>query len=172
MPCARPAARASLPNTCSGSVACAARPALQALDTQLRPDDVLVVWRLDRLGRNLSDLLGFVTALEARGVQFVSLTEQMDTSTPMGQLVFQLCGALAEYERSLLRERVRAGLKAARARGGRKRVLEGPKLARAAAFMRAGQVPVTEIARIVGVSRQTLYQHLYPDGTRRQPDSS
>ena len=89
-------------------MACADRPELQWLR-----GDVLVVWRLDRLGRTLRDLLAFVGVLEAQGVQFVSLTEQKDTTTPMGKLVFQMFGALAEYEQGLIREGVLARAAAA-----------------------------------------------------------
>lgn len=158
-------------DTCSGSVACADRPELQRLCDQLRPDDVLVVWRLDRLGRNLQDLLGFVNDLEAQDIQFVSLTEQMDTTSPMGKLVFQMFGALAEYERSLIRERIHAGLKAARARGrkgGRKRKVDANMLQRASALMASGTISVSEICRILGITRTTLYRYLKPDGTPRQ----
>lgn len=117
--------------TCSGSEACADRPELQRLCKQMLRDDVLVVWRLDRLGRNLKDVLGLVNVREAQGLQFVSLTEQMDTATMMGRLVFQMFGASAEYERVLIREQPLAGAAAARARGchgGRPRVMTDGKL--------------------------------------------
>jgi len=94
------------------------RPALDALLDQLRPGDTVVVWRLDRLGRSLRHLLEVVSELERRGVAFQSLTEVIDTSTPGGKLVFHLFGALAEFERELIRERTMAGLAAARAAGG------------------------------------------------------
>ncbi len=158
-------------DTCSSSVACADRPELQALCRQLCPDDVLVVWRLDRLGRNLKDLLGFVNELKARGVQFIALTEQMDTTTPRGQLVFHIFEALAEYERSLIRERINAGLKAARARGrkgGRKRKVDANMLQRASTMMASGTFSVSEICRVLGITRTTFYRHLKPDGTPRQ----
>src|SRR5436305_65296 len=103
-----------------------ARPGLaQALDF-LRPSDVLVVWRLDRLGRTLRYLIELMNRLNERGVGFQSLTEQIDTTTPGGKLVFHIFGALAEFERDLILERTKAGLAAARARGrlgGRKRIL-------------------------------------------------
>ncbi len=91
------------------------RPALDALLDQARPGDAVVVWRLDRLGRSLRHLIETVADLERRSVAFVSLTEQIDTSTPGGKLVFHLFGALAEFERDLIRERTLAGLAAARA---------------------------------------------------------
>ena len=83
----------------------------------LKAGDTLVVWKLDRLGRSLTNLLAIITDLKNRGVAFRSLTEQMDTSTPHGELLFSLFGALAQYERALTRERVMAGLVAARRRG-------------------------------------------------------
>ena len=95
------------------------RPALDELLEQARPGDTVVVWRLDRLGRSLRHLLETVTELERRGVAFISVTENIDTSTPGGRLVFHLFGALAEFERDLIRERTQAGLAAARARGRR-----------------------------------------------------
>ena len=119
-------------------MACADRPELQRLREQMRGDDVLVVWRLDRLGRNLKDLLGFVNDLEVQGVQFVSLTEQMDTTTPTGRLVFQIFGALAEYGRGPIRERALAGAAAARARGrlgGQPGVMTAEKLQTAQILM-------------------------------------
>jgi DNA invertase Pin-like site-specific DNA recombinase len=102
------------------------RPGLkQALD-QLRAGDTLVVWRLDRLGRSLQELIGLINGIRAKGADFKSLTENMDTNTSGGKLVFHFFGALAEYERSIIRERTNAGLQAARARG---RLGGRPKLA-------------------------------------------
>src|SRR5918997_3263976 len=95
------------------------RPGLEACLAFLKAGDVLVVWKLDRLGRSLSHLLAIVADLKARGVAFRSLTEQMDTTTPHGELLFSIFGALAQYERALIRERVTAGLAAARRRGRR-----------------------------------------------------
>lgn len=158
-------------DTCSGSVPGTNRPGLQKALAYVRPDDVLVVWRLDRLGRSLSDLVAQVTTLQHSNIGFRSLQENIDTTSATGTLVCHLFAALAEFERDLIRERVQAGLQAARARGrkgGRPPVLEGRRLARAAELMRQGYVPVSEIARIVGVSRSTLYRHLRPDGTPRR----
>ena len=154
-------------DTCSGPVACADRPALQQLRGQMCPGDTLAVWRLDRLGRNLQDLIGFVDGLKNDDVQFVSLTEQMDTSTHMGRLIFQIFGALAEYERALIQERAAA----ARARGrpgGRPRVLTPEKLSTAQTLMRDPSISVSQVCRTVGGSRRTLYRHLTPDGSLRQ----
>jgi DNA invertase Pin-like site-specific DNA recombinase len=93
------------------------RPGLKACLAYLRPGDILVVWKLDRLGRSLPHLLAIMAELRARGIAFRSLTEQMDTATPHGELLFSIFGALAQYERALARERVIAGLAAARRRG-------------------------------------------------------
>ena len=137
--------------------------------------DTLVVWRLDRLGRGLKHLIESIDELHAREVGFRSLTEAIDTTTPAGRVQFHIFGALAEFEREIIRERTRAGLAAARARGrlggGRRRcVLE--KLA-AAEAMRARQHPMRDIAAALDVSRATLYRHLAAsDGSnspRRRP---
>ena len=160
---------------CSGATPTAQRPGLQQALAYARPADTLVVWRLDRLGRNLKDLVQQVTGLQARGVHFVSLQERLDTTSAAGKLIFHLFASLAEFERDLIRERVQAGLQAARARGrkgGRPQVLVGAKRARAAQLMAAGQLPVREIARIVGVDRSTLYRHLHPDGTPRPRENA
>src|ERR671915_2547182 len=108
----------------------AERPVLQEVLGYLRSGDTLVVWRLDRLGRSLRHLIETVAALAERGIGFKSLTEQIDTTTSGGKLVFHVFGALAEFERDLLRERTHAGLAAARARGptgGRPKKLADPK---------------------------------------------
>src|SRR5919108_639860 len=99
----------------------AERPGLQAALSHLREGDTLVVWRLDRLGRSLKHLIETVTMLKERGVAFKSMTENIDTSTATGNLVFQIFGALAEFERNLIKERTMAGLQAARARGQKRR---------------------------------------------------
>jgi DNA invertase Pin-like site-specific DNA recombinase len=127
----------------------------------LREGDTLTVWRLDRLGRNLADLVRIVNDLKARGVGFASLTESIDTTTPAGTLVFHLFASLAEFERNLIRERTMAGLKAARARGkssGRPSKLTGKNLALAKSLMADRTNDVTEIAKRFEVSRTTLYR--------------
>ena len=139
------------------------RPALDALLEQLRPGDTVVVWRLDRLGRSLRHLIETVGGLEARGVAFQSLTESIDTSTPGGKLIFHVFGALAEFERDLIRERTMAGLAAARARGrrgGRPTVWTPEKVATARQLHRDGQHDVAAIARVLGVSRASVYRAL------------
>jgi len=127
----------------------------------LREGDSLTVWRLDRLGRNLADLVRIVNDLEAQGIGFSSLTESIDTTTPAGKLVFHVFAALAEFERNLIRERTMAGLKAARARGkssGRPSKLTGKNLALAKSLMGNRLNKVDDIAERFGVSRATLYR--------------
>jgi DNA invertase Pin-like site-specific DNA recombinase len=149
----------------SGSLA--ERPQLNAALDYLRPGDTLVVWRLDRLGRSLRHLVDTVMGLQERGVGFRSIRESIDTTTPGGRLVFHLFAALSEFERDLIQERTHAGLAAARARGrvgGRKPVLTPEKAAAARKMYDAGEMPISEIARVLGVSRATLYRHLSATG--------
>lgn len=151
-------------DTASGAKA--ERPGLAAALDFLRAGDTLVVWRLDRLGRSLQHLIQTLIALEQRGVGFKSLTEQIDTTTPGGKLVFHIFGALAEFERDLIRERTHAGLAAARARGrkgGHPRVaaFANPKnLALAQTLYADKQTPIDDICRQFGISRPTLYRYL------------
>ncbi len=151
-----------LEETASGAKA--DRPVLQEALAYARAGDTLVVWRLDRLGRSLPHLIETVAALAARGIGFKSLTEQIDTTTPGGKLVFHVFGALAEFERDLTRERTHAGLAAARARGrtgGRPKKLADPKrLALARALYHGGQTDVATICATLGISRATLYRAL------------
>ncbi len=139
------------------------RPGLAQALEYVRGGDTLVVWRLDRLGRSLSHLIQTTTALEQRGVGFKSLQEGIDTTTSGGKLVFHIFGALAEFERSLIRERTNAGLKAARARGrngGRPKKLDARKLAVAESLLKDPKLTVAEVAEQVGVARSTLYTYL------------
>lgn len=138
------------------------RPELLAALHFVRKGDLLVVWKLDRLARSLSQLLATSELLEQKGVGLVSLTEQIDTSTPGGKLVFQVFGALAEFERSLLRERTQAGLVAAKAagrKGGRPSALPPEKRSAAAALLQSDDLTVLEVAAMLGVSDSTLYRH-------------
>jgi len=149
--------------TDKASGALADRPELAQVLDHLRPGDTLVVWRLDRLGRSLRDLIDRVAELEQRGVGFRSLKEGIDTTTAAGRLVFHIFGALAEFERDLLRERTQAGLQAARARGrtgGRPTVMTPHKLRAAKELLAAEELSLDEIAETVGVSRRTLGRHL------------
>jgi DNA invertase Pin-like site-specific DNA recombinase len=139
------------------------RPELDHCCKALRTGDVLVVWRLDRLGRSLPDLVRVVGDLEQRGVQFESLTEKIETVSAAGRLVFHVFAALAEFERNLIRERTLAGLAAARARGrsgGRKPKLSPRDVKALRAMWKDKTIPVTDIAKRFGVSRTTLYKHL------------
>lgn len=147
----------------SGAVA--DRPGLAAAIEHLRSGDVLVVWRLDRLGRSLKNLIEVVALLEARGIGLRSLQENLDTTTSGGKLVFHIFCSLAEFERSLIRERTRAGLEAARSRGrrgGRPRRMDAKKIATARAMQASGDVPIAEICRVLGVSRATFYRYVKP----------
>ncbi len=139
------------------------RPGLTSALDCARHGDSLLVWRLDRLGRSLRHLIDVVRDLQGRGVALVSLTEQIDTSTPGGRLIFHVFGALAEFERDLIRERTLAGLAAARARGrtgGRPTVWTEDKISTARAMRASGDYDVTSIAKVLGVSRASVYRAL------------
>lgn len=154
------------------SGATTARPQLSAALDFLRDGDVLAVWRIDRLGRSVADLVSLVGDLEARGVQFRSLTEAIDTTTPGGELVFHIFAALAQMERRLISERTRAGLNAARARGrvgGRPTVMTPQKLAAAQSLRATTEMTLTQIAAQLGISRTTLVTHLAAQRGGQQP---
>ncbi|EIU2893481.1 recombinase family protein [Pseudomonas aeruginosa] len=139
------------------------RPELGHCLTALRSGDTLVVWRLDRLGRSLPDLVGIVSSLEREGVAFESMTERIETTSAAGKLIFHVFAALAEFERNLIRERTRAGLAAARARGrngGRKPALDDRQVREIRALLRDPEIQVTDVARRYGVSRTTLYRYV------------
>lgn len=134
------------------------RVGLQHCLAFLRPGDCLVVWKLDRLGRSLVHLLTIIEDLKQRGIAFRSLTEQMDTTTPHGELLFSIFGALAQFERALTRERVIAGLAAAKRRGrrgGRPRAIDDEKLQQMIAALEAGASKAS-VCRSFGVARSTL----------------
>lgn len=140
----------------------AERPGLAEVLGHVRRGDTLVVWKLDRLGRSMAHLIETVRKLDAKGVGFRSLTEGVDTTTPGGTLVFHIFGALAQFERDLIRERTSAGLRAAEARGrkgGRRPVVTPDKLARARTHLAAG-LTVREAAARVKVSKTALYKAL------------
>src|SRR4051795_10853754 len=129
----------------------------------LRPGDTLVVWKLDRLGRSLKHLIETVTALQTRKIGFRSLQESIDTTTSGGKLIFHVFGALAEFERDLIRERTQAGLQSARARGrqgGRPRSLDATKLAQARSLHKDPANTIAAICATLGISRATFYRHL------------
>ena len=134
------------------------RPGLDQALATIGPGDVLVVWRLDRLARSLRQLIHTVEDLEAKGIGLKSITEAIDTSTAGGRLVFHIFGSIAEFERALIRERTRAGLIAAKARGragGRPAKLIGERLEHARNLLNAGS-SVSAVARSMGVSRSTV----------------
>lgn len=149
--------------TDKASGASADRPELESALSYLREGDVLAVWRLDRLGRSLKHLVEVVADLETKGIGFRSLNESIDTTTAQGKLILHIFAALAEFERDLIRERTKSGLAAARARGrkgGRKPSLSPKKIQVARQMYAQGDSTVAEIAKVLGVSRATIYRHL------------
>lgn len=139
------------------------RPELAQAMKALRVGDTLVVWRLDRLGRSLPDLIATVNELAGRGVAFESVTEAIDTTTASGKLVFNIFASLADFERHLIGERTRAGLAAGRARGrmgGRPPALTSRQLREARLLLTDPEATVTAVAERYGVSRTTLYKGL------------
>src|ERR1039458_4179957 len=136
------------------------RPALLRCLRKLEHGDTLIVWKLDRLGRSLRDLITMLDDLKHRGVKFRSLTEAIDTETPTGRAMWQMIGVLAELERSLISERTRAGVKAAQRRGvkfGRKRKLTTQQIIRARKLIDEGQRR-EDVAALLNVNRTTLYR--------------
>ena len=139
------------------------RSGIDQLNDILRKGDVLVVWRLDRLGRSLKQLITFIEELEQRGVGFQSLTESIDTTSPGGKLVFQIFGALAEFERNVIIERTKAGLAAARARGrvgGRPKRLSKGQRQLAVSLYHEKKHSIQEICQMLSVSKTTLYAYV------------
>jgi DNA invertase Pin-like site-specific DNA recombinase len=155
-------------DTASGGKA--QRTGLERVRELLREGDVLVVWRLDRLGRSLRHLIELMGELETEGIGFQSVTEAIDTTSPGGKLVFHIFGALAEFERNLIRERTQAGLEAARARGrkgGRRKKLDARKRALAVDLYRQKQHTIVAICAMVGITKPTLYRYVREaDGAR------
>jgi DNA invertase Pin-like site-specific DNA recombinase len=142
----------------------AERKGLDEALAYVRPGDTFVVWKLDRAGRSLTHLIELLKGLQERGIEFISLTEQIDTTTPGGKLIFHLMGALAEFERDLIRERTNAGLVAARARGrigGRpKKLKTNGKVALARRMFADQSHSIPEICAALGISRATLYRYV------------
>ncbi len=139
------------------------RPGLRDALDFLREGDTLLVWSLDRLGRSLKHLIEAVKMLEERGIGLRSLQESIDTTTSGGRLIFHVFGALAEFERNLIRERTRAGLEAARARGrkgGRPRSLDSKKVELAYRLYDEKEHTIKDICRMLGISKPTLYAYL------------
>ena len=138
-------------------------PAREKLLAFARKGDVVVVWKLDRLGRSLRDLIGVVNSLQDRGVGLRSLQEAIDTTTPAGKLTFHIFAALAEFERDMIRERTSAGLAAARKRGvaiGRPRALTPEQILMAEAMTADPAISTRQVAEQFGIHRSTLYRHL------------
>ena len=145
----------------SGTVA--ERPALTKVKEILRRGDVLVVWRLDRLGRSLKDLIEWMNYLDQEGIALKSLQESIDTSTATGKLVFHVFGAMAEFERNLIKERTQAGLSAARARGrvgGRPKRLSEDKRKLAVRLYNEKQHSLDAICEMMGITKPTLYKYV------------
>ncbi len=139
------------------------RPQLKAALDYMREGDTLVVWKLDRLARSLKQLIETVEEMERRGIGLRSLTEAIDTTTAGGKLIFHIFAALAEFERSIIRERTNAGLKAARERGrtgGRPPALSDQDIQEAKAMLRDPDITVDQVAKRLGVAVSTLYRHL------------
>jgi DNA invertase Pin-like site-specific DNA recombinase len=139
------------------------RPELARVLEQVRQEDVLVVWRLDRLARSLRHLIDIADDLNRRGVALKSITESIDTTTPTGRFMFNILGALSSMEREIIVERTRAGLIAAAARGrigGRPPAMDAIKVRAARAMLASGTMTASEVARQIGCSPSTLYRHL------------
>ena len=148
----------------SGSGKSRKRPELEKCLDVMRAGDTLFVWRLDRLGRSLKDLGEIVTELEGKEIGFRSLTEAIDTTNAGGKLVFHIFAALSEFERSLIQERTKAGLAAARARGrkgGRPRKLDYKQVQKARAMLADPAITKTEVAEHFGVTRMTLNEAIH-----------
>jgi len=148
-------------DTISGTVT--KRKELEKAKEQLREGDTLVVWRLDRLGRSLRDLIDWVNWFDEQGISFISLQENIDTTTPTGKLTFHLFGAIAEFERNLIKERTQAGLAAARARGkkgGRKAALDSQQQKALKQLYEAKKHTTKELCEMFGVSKPTLYSYV------------
>jgi DNA invertase Pin-like site-specific DNA recombinase len=150
------------------------RPQLNSAIEYMRAGDTLVVWKLDRLARSLKQLIETVEGLEERDIGFKSLTESIDTTTSGGKLVFHIFASLAEFERSLIRERTSAGLQAARDRGklgGRPPAMSKADIAAAKAMLRDSEITVEEVAVRMKVAPSTLYRHL-PGGRGAVEDAA
>lgn len=135
------------------------RPALHRALDQLRPDDVFVVWKLDRLSRSLKDLLNIMERIDGAGAGFRSLTEAIDTTTPAGRMLMQMVGSFAEFERAMIRERTRTGLKAARSRGriaGRRPKLTAEQRTELVAMVESGRKSPAEAARLFAIHPSTV----------------
>jgi DNA invertase Pin-like site-specific DNA recombinase len=151
------------------------RPGLTDALSHLRPGDTLVVWKLDRLGRSLKHLIETVTQLQEQGIGFRSITESIDTTTSGGKLIFHVFGALAEFERDIIRERTKAGLAAARARGrhgGRPRAISPKKLVQLHDLAGDTSTTIPDILDTLKISRATYYRYRKTQPAREQQGTS
>ena len=156
--------------TDTASGAQAERKGLIEALSYVRAGDTLVVWKLDRLGRSLKDLITRITELETRKIGFKSLTEQIDTTTSGGKLIFHIFGALAEFERDIIKERTNAGLEAARTRGkrgGRPKALSPERIKLVGKLYADTSTSVAEICKMLGISRHTLQRYVKETESRR-----
>lgn len=152
-----------------------ARPGLHSAISHLRKGDTLVVWRLDRLGRSLAHLIETVKELNDQGIGFKSLQESIDTTTSGGQLIFHIFGALAQFERELIRERTQAGLKAARVRGrmgGRPVQLNTQEIRKLKKHYDKGDLSVMEICKLFNITKPTLYRYLKNEKQKKLKQTS
>jgi DNA invertase Pin-like site-specific DNA recombinase len=151
----------------------AARPALTAALEYARGGDTLVVWRLDRLGRSLGQLVALMNSLQSRQIGFQSVVEAIDTTTAIGQCFFQITGAFAELERNLIRERTLAGLASARRRGrwgGRPRAIDPETFAMALQLYHAQTSSVQSICMRLGIARRTFYRYVATQRAQQRPE--
>lgn len=148
------------------------RPELRKMIDQLREGDIIITWKLDRLGRSLRDLVNLVNEIQDKGAGLKSLNDSIDTTTPQGKLTFHLFASLAEFERDIIRERTKAGLEAARARGrkgGRPKGLSKEskdKAMIAETLYRQGEMSISDICKHLGIARSTLYNYLKIRGVK------
>lgn len=152
-----------------------ARPGLHSALSHLRKGDTLVVWRLDRLGRSLAHLIQTIKELNDKGIGFKSLQENIDTTTSSGQLIFHIFGALAQFERELIRERTNAGLKAARIRGcmgGRPVQLNKQEIRKLKKHYDKGDLSVMEICKLFNITKPTLYRYLKSESHKSPKQTS
>ena len=135
---------------------------LQGMMNYIREGDTVVVWKLDRIGRSMKDLITIVTEFQNRGVNFVSLKENIDTSSATGKLIFNIFASLAEFERDIISERTRAGLEAARARGNKpgRKFTDTDKVAMALKMYDSKQYSIPEILKAAGIGKTTLYRYI------------
>lgn len=147
------------------------RPGLSKIREHLRKGDTLVIWRLDRLGRSIKNLIDWVGYLDQQGVSLKSLTESIDTSSPSGKLIFHIFSSLAEFEKNLIRERTNAGLSAARARGrigGRPEVLNSDKKKLALKLYHSKEHTIKEICSMMEISKPTLYNYVKNESKKHE----